>query len=114
VVHVAIVFVLAATDTFEKLGVIANGSILLVYAACCAATLELRRRGIQTDRAPFRPPFGPIIPILAFAAIAWILTGLKADEWKAMAIVFMVAVVVYLASWPSRRAAAAAAAEVTA
>jgi amino acid transporter len=114
VVHVAIVFVLAATDTFEKLGVIANGSILLVYAACCAATVELRRRGIQTDRAPFRPPFGPIIPILAFAAIAWILTGLKADEWKAMAIVFMVAVVVYLASWPSRRAAAAAAAEVTA
>src|SRR5262249_46142025 len=48
VLHVAIIFVLAVTGTFEKLGIIANGSILLVYAACCAATVELRRRGVQT------------------------------------------------------------------
>ncbi len=105
--QVIVVFLLAATGTFEKLGIIANGSILLVYAACCAAVVELRRRHIQTDRPPFQPPFGVIIPLLAFAAIAWILSSLTAGEWKAVGIVFVVAIVLYFASLPSRRAARA-------
>jgi basic amino acid/polyamine antiporter, APA family len=112
--QVIVVFVLAVTGTFEKLGIIANGSILLVYGACCAAVIELRRRGIQTDRPPFRPPFGAIIPLLAFGAIAWILSSLTAGEWRAMAVVFGVAIVLYFASLPSRRAAAAAPAVETA
>jgi len=103
--HVVAVFVLAATGTFEKLGIIANGSILLVYAACCAAVLELRRRHIQTDRPPFQPPFGILIPVLAFAVIAWILSSLTAGEWKAVGIVFVAAIVLYFATMPSRRAA---------
>jgi amino acid transporter len=113
--HVVAVFVLSATGTFEKLGIIANGSILLVYAACCLAVIELRRRHIQTDRPPFQPPFGILIPILAFAAIAWILSSLTAGEWKAVGIVFVVAVVLYVATTPSRRAArSVSAAETTA
>jgi basic amino acid/polyamine antiporter, APA family len=108
VLHVVTVLALAVTGTFEKLGVIANGSILLVYIACCAAVLELRRRGIQTEHAPFRAPLGGVIPVLACGCIVWILSGLTADEWKAMAVVFGVAVVLYVASVPSRRAAAAA------
>ena len=106
--QVVVVFMLAVTGTFEKLGIIANGSILLVYAACCAAVIELRRRGIQTDRSALPAALGAIIPLLAFGAIAWILSSLTAEEWKAMAVVFGVAIVLYFASLPSRRAAAAA------
>lgn len=114
ILQVIIVIGLAVTGTFEKLGIIANGSVLLVYAACCAATLELRRRDIQTDRPPFRPPFATVIPVLAFCAIAWMLSSLTASEWKAMLVVFVVAVAIYLASIPSRRAASAAATAETA
>lgn len=112
--HVLVVIALSVTGTFEKLGIIANGSILLVYGACCAAVIELRRRGIRTDKAPFRAPFSALVPVLAFGVIAWILSSLRADEWKAMVVVFGVAVVVYVASVPSRRAASAAAAETAA
>src|SRR5215471_9669815 len=49
VLHVIAVIGMAVTGTFEKLGIIANASVLLAYVACCAAVIELRRRGIQTE-----------------------------------------------------------------
>jgi amino acid transporter len=114
VVHVLVVIAFAVTGTFEKLGLIANGSVLLAYAACCAAVIELRRRNIRTENAPFRAPLAGLVPLLAMAAIAWILSGLTVSDWKAMAIVFGVALVVYFVSLPSRRAASARPVESTA
>jgi amino acid transporter len=108
-VHVIAVFAMAVTGTFEKLGIIANASVLLAYIACCAAVIELRRRGIQTEHTPFRAPFASLVPLLACGAIVWILSSLTAGEWKAMVVVFGVAVIIYIASAPSRRASAAAA-----
>ena len=105
VLHVLVVIALSVTGTFEKLGIIANGSILLVYAACCAAVIELRRRNVRTEHAPFRAPLAGLVPVLAFGVIAWILSSLSAGEWKAMAVVFGVAVAMYFVSLPSRRAA---------
>jgi basic amino acid/polyamine antiporter, APA family len=112
--HVVAVVAMAVTNTFEKLGIIANGSVLLAYIACCAAVIELRRRGIQTESAPFRVPFSSLVPVLACGAIVWMLSSLKADEWKAMAMVFGVALILYLASAPSRRVARPSAAETAA
>ena len=93
------------SGSFEKLAIVANGSILLVYVACCVAVLELRRRGVQESGTPFRVPFGSVVPVLAIAVIAWLLTSLTADEWKALVVVIGVAVVIYAASLPARRAA---------
>ncbi|MGH7619677.1 MAG: APC family permease [Gemmatimonadaceae bacterium] len=114
VAHVIVVFALAATGTFEKLSVIANGSVLLAYIACCAAVLELRRRGIRTEQEPFRVPFASAIPVLAILAIAWLLRSLAADEWNAMAIMVALAIVVYFAGLPARRTSGAAQAAETA
>jgi amino acid transporter len=114
VLHVFVVIALSVTGTFEKLGIIANGSILLVYAACCIAVIELRRRNIRIEHAPFRAPFAGLVPVLAVVAIAWMLSSLSAGEWKAMAIVFGIAVLVYFASLPSRRAGTSAVAETAA
>jgi len=105
--HTACVFGLAVSGTFEKLGIIANGSILLVYAVCCLAVLELRRRGVEAGGTPFRVPFSALVPVLALAVIAWILSSLTASEWKAVLLVLGVAVVLFFASVPSRRAARA-------
>jgi amino acid transporter len=109
--QVLIVIALSVTGTFEKLGIIANGSILLVYAACCAAVIQLRRRNVQTEHAPFRAPLAGLVPVLAFGVIAWILSGLRAGEWKALAVVFGIGVLLYLGSRFSRRAGSAGAAE---
>lgn len=102
-----LVIALAASGSFEKLVLIANGSVLIVYAACCAAVLELRRRGIRQDAAPFRVPFAAAVPVLAIALIVWLLTGLSADEWKSVLVMIALAFVIYGASLPSRRAARA-------
>jgi amino acid transporter len=106
VLQTLIVIGLAVTGSFEKLAIIANGSILLVYAACCLAVIQLRRAGIQESSTPFRVPFSSGVPVVAIAVIAWLMTSLTADEWKALLVVLGVAVVVYATSLPSRRAAA--------
>jgi amino acid transporter len=102
-----VVIGLAVTGSFEKLAIIANGSILLVYAACCLAVIQLRRRGIQESGVPFNVPFATVVPLLAIAVIVWLMTSLSAEEWKALLVVLGVAVVVYAASLSSRRTARA-------
>jgi amino acid transporter len=106
-VQTLIVIALAVSGTFERLAVIANGSMLLVYAACCAAVIQLRRRGVQESGTPFRMPFAAAVPVLAIAAIVWFLTSLDATAWKALLVVVGVALVVYASSLPGRRSAVA-------
>jgi len=103
VVQTAIVLVLALFARFEQLAVAANVTALLVYGACCVAAAELRRRDVRAGGIPFRVPAGGVVPWLALLVIAWILTGLRAEEWRAAALVVAVAAVVYLATANSRR-----------
>ena len=105
IVQTVVVIVLDAGGSFEKLAIIANGSILLVYAACCVAVLQLRRRGVQEGGTPFRIPFAAAVPVLALLFIARMLMTLSADEWKALLVVIGVAIVVYVSSYATRRAA---------
>jgi APA family basic amino acid/polyamine antiporter len=107
VAQTLIVIGLAVSGSFEKLAIIANGSILLVYAACCLAVIELRRKKVRTGGTPFRIPFAAVVPALAVLVIVWLLTSLTADEWKALLVVAGVAIVVYATSLPARRATAA-------
>jgi len=107
VVQTLVVIGLAVTGSFEKLAIIANGSILVVYAACCLAVIQLRRKGVQESGTPFRVPFASVVPILAFLAIAWIMTSLSADEWRALLVVLGVAAIAYASSIASRRVARA-------
>ena len=106
IVQTLIVIGLAVSGTFEKLAIIANGSILLVYAACCLAVIELRRKKVQADGVPFRVPFAAVVPVLAVLVIVWLLASLTADEWKSLLVVVGVATIVYATSLPSRRATA--------
>jgi amino acid transporter len=105
IVQSLIVIALAVSGSFEKLAIIANGSVLLVYGACCLAVIQLRRRKVQEAGTPFRVPFAAVIPMLAFLIIVWLLTSLTADEWKALLVVVGVSIVAYVTSLPSRRAA---------
>lgn len=112
-VQTLVVIGLAVSGSFEKLAIVANGSILLVYAACCLAVIELRRRKIQEGGTPFRVPFAAAIPVLAVLVIGWLLTSLTVGEWKALLVVIGVAVVVYVGSLPARRSATPAGAGTT-
>jgi amino acid transporter len=104
VAQTAIVLVLALFARFEQLAVLANGTTLSVYAACCLAAAELRRRDVRAGGIPFRVPAGRVVPWLALVVIGWIMWGLRVEEWRAAALVAAVAIVVYLATARTRRA----------
>ena len=103
-VQTTVNIILATTGTFEQLAILSNGSVLLVYAACAIAVLQLRRRNVRTDREPFVAPFGGVVPILAFAVIAWLLWSLTGKEWLALAIVIAAALLIYTITKSARAA----------
>ena len=74
---------LAITSTFEQLAVIANVAALALYLGCAAAAWKLGQ--------------SPIVPLLATAVIAWLLTGLTMAEWIAFGACILVASIVYAA-----------------
>jgi amino acid transporter len=97
-VQVVLTLALALSGGFERLALIANGAVLLAYAACVAAAWELRRRDVrQGGDVAFRNPLGAAAPVLAMAAIVWLLTGLAAKEWIAVTVVAALAAALYLA-----------------
>ena len=108
--HVAILvqaivsIALAVSGTFERLAIIANGAILLVYAACALAVFRLRSRNVRLETEPFVVPLGPIIPVLAFLAILWLMTSLTKGEWLAVLVAVVAALLLYVAT-RGRRAA---------
>jgi amino acid transporter len=108
VIQAAVVAVLAATGSFERLAIIANGSVLLVYAACCLATVQLRRRDVRTGGIPFRVPGAGIAPWLALAVIGGLLATLQRLEWVWLVVVSAAAVPVYVLTGSKRGAAVVA------
>ena len=92
----AIVLVLAITSTFERLAVLANLSILVVYGTCCLATWQLRRRGVRSGSTAFHVPAPSLVIVLACLVIGWMLTSVTAAEWTAFAIGIAVAAAIFV------------------
>ena len=109
VVQMSIVWALAVTTQFMRLAVLANIATLLLYAGCCVAAWELRRRGVRAEGAtPFRVPAAGVVPVLACAVIAALLWATEAREWLVVTVVLVVAAAVFALTRDSRRRLAAA------
>jgi amino acid transporter len=104
IIQAIITIALAVTGTFERLAVVSNSTILLVYAACALSVFQLRRKNVRLATEPFVSPFGFTIPALACIAILWLMTSLNRAEWLAVLLPIVVAVLVYTMS-RERRAA---------
>jgi len=108
----AIAWLLAVSGTFEKLAIIANVAILVLYAACALASLELRRRDVRAPAqgapgVPFRVPFARAVAMLAVLVIVVLLTSVKPKEWAVLALVLAVASAVYAVTRANRASLAA-------
>ena len=91
VVQCVIVLALAITSSFERLAIVANTSILVLYGTCCLATWQLRRRDVRSDGTPFKVPAPRLVIALACLVIGWMLTSVTAAEWLAFALCLAVA-----------------------
>jgi len=103
VVQAVVVAVLALFGVFEVLAVAANAMGLLVYAACCLAAGELRRRDVRAGGIPFEVPGGAVVPWLALAVIAYLLWQVPRDVWMAAGSVVLVAIAVFAVTSSARR-----------
>jgi len=69
----AITLILALSNGFEKLAILANLSAILMYLTCAAAAIKLR----------WRDPFSAkkLVPWLALAPMLFLLTSVTTTEW---------------------------------
>ena len=102
-VQAVVVASLALFARFEVLAVAANATGLVVYAVCCLAAGELRRRDVRAGGVPFEVPGGAVVPWLAVAVIGWLLWGLKREEWIAAGLVALAAMALYAVTAAARR-----------
>jgi amino acid transporter len=101
VVTVALVgSLLTEIDGFKWLTVFANLAALSLYFLCAIGTLVLRKRDVRMDGQPFVIPGGPLVPIAACVAIAWLfyetVTGKDGgDQLKGMVIALAIIFALY-------------------
>jgi APA family basic amino acid/polyamine antiporter len=93
---------MALSGSFRVLAVLSAVGILLVDLACCLAVLELRRRDVRAEGAPFVIAGGPTVPLLASAVVVWLFTSARAVEFLAAGAVLTVASALYFLR-PRRR-----------
>jgi amino acid transporter len=89
-------FVLSFSSTFQKLAVLSNMAVLLLYILCCLAALELNRRDVRSDGLPFKFRGQSIIPIVAIIFIVWVLAHATRDEFVITGICVAVASALFL------------------
>src|SRR6266516_1362665 len=97
ITYATLAFALSISGTFERLAVLSNVAVLLMYFLCCAACWVLMRRDVRADGArPFNFVGMKIVPALAILAILWILAHATAREFVVTGIVLALASIVYL------------------
>jgi APA family basic amino acid/polyamine antiporter len=97
IVYASLSCVVALSGSFRVLAVLSAVGILIVDLACCLAVLELRRRDVRADGAPFRVAGGPLVPVLASAVVIWLLTSARTVEFLAVAGVGVISTLLFLA-----------------
>jgi APA family basic amino acid/polyamine antiporter len=96
ITYAVLAFSLSVTGTFEKLAVLSNVAVLLMYLLCCAACWFLVQRDVRADGAqPFNFPGMKVVPALAIIAIIWILAHATAWEFEVNGIVLAIASLFY-------------------
>ncbi len=105
VTYAALAFLLSISGTFERLAVLSNVAVLLMYLLCCAACWVLVQRDVRSDGKPFNFPGMKIVPALAILAIVWILAHATVREFLVTGVVLALSSVFYFARTEFRRKA---------
>jgi APA family basic amino acid/polyamine antiporter len=104
ITYAVLAFALSVSGTFERLAVLSNVAVLLMYFLCCAACWFLVYRDVRTDGRPLNFPGMNIVPALAIIAIIWILSHASIREFAVSGIVLVLASVLYWLPRVLRRA----------
>lgn len=94
-VYCAIAAVLSLSSTFQKLAILSNVAVLLLYFLCCGATLVLLRRDAPGGDGPFHFAGARIFPVLGIVISLVILAQATRSELGITAVVLVAASLLY-------------------
>jgi APA family basic amino acid/polyamine antiporter len=104
IIYSALAFILSVSSSFERLVVLSNVAVLLMYLMCCAGVWLLIRRTPLEGERPLRFPGMSIVPGLAIAAILWLFWLTKPwDKIINIVAILAAASILYLARVKLRR-----------
>jgi L-asparagine transporter-like permease len=86
---------MAVSGGFKQLAIIASASSLLLYLGVVLSTIKLRRMKAHDTQKGFRVPGGVMIPLIAAAAIIWLLSHLTKAELTGIGIFILAFSVIY-------------------
>ena len=96
IVHGCLIAALALTGTYERLAIFSNLNAFVLYMLCAIAVMVLRARDVHSDGAPFRIPGGPLVPVAAVLANAWLMYATAARaELVGLGIILALALLLY-------------------
>ncbi len=104
IIYGMLIFIFSIAGGFQQLAIMASGIILLVYLAVILATLKLRKKKVEGEEKYFKAPGGLITPLIAIAAIIWLLTSL--GKWEILStLIFITAVIIFyfITKWLKRK-----------
>lgn len=100
VAHAGLAWALALGGSFDTLAQISGGAICLMYglvslAAWRAQRVNLRQNLEESRGEPFVLPGGPVIPLIACAAMLAIVTTLTNKQWMAIGVALAALMLIY-------------------
>jgi amino acid transporter len=96
IVHGSLIAALALTGTYERLAIFSNLNAFVLYMLCAIAVMVLRARDVHSDGAPFRIPGGPLVPVAALVANAWLMYATAArGDLLGLGIILALALLLY-------------------
>lgn len=95
IAHAGLAWVLALVGSFDALVLISGGAICLMYGLVSLGAWRAQRIDLRERGKPFVLPGGPVVPLIAFAAMAAIVTTLTGKEWMAIGVALAVLMLVY-------------------
>jgi APA family basic amino acid/polyamine antiporter len=96
IVHGCLIAALALTGTYERLAIFSNMNAFVLYMLCAIAVMVLRARDVHGDGAPFRIPGGPLLPVAALLANAWLLYATAArGDLLGLGVILALALLLY-------------------
>jgi amino acid transporter len=96
IAHGMAIALLALSGTFEHLAIFSNLSAFVVYILVAIAVLRLRRLRVRLESRPWVTPGGPLVPLAACIANAWLIEATAAaSDWLGLAIVIGAALALY-------------------
>ncbi len=95
IAHAGLAWVLALGGSFDTLALISGGAICLMYGLVSIAAWRAQRINLRERGEPFVLPGGPVIPLIAFAAMLAIVTTLTSKEWMAIGVALAALMLIY-------------------